>query len=513
MTGRRLRRVLAGLLAAGASASGAFAQQPTGSATNANPRLTSGYLAGEHWAVQAMWRAEEMGLVKGLLPAQRLVPLTTVEAALREAAAAARGQRAGWGPVVQAWYDRFTQEFPGIQEANSSPRDGPVRLALASASAGYLRHTGRAAPGMGQFLPDRTGALPLPALRGIAGSATASLSLGSHLAFEAATAIDVRRGVLPVAEAVGAWGPWQVAAGRQAVGYAWAGQGGLVLSGTAPLDRVEISTRRPLVLPSLLHPLGRASVHGFLGRMPEARHPGRPYFWGARLAVQPQARISVAIQRAGLFGGNPELPITAGRIARMLVGGVGSAGFEDQIVSVDARYRLPTDRFLPLTASVEWGAEDGAGALVDEPGLVYGLHAPALPAAPWLSLGLEYARIAGHCCGNPPWYRHFAFPGSWAQGDRPLGLPLGGAGWERRVDAHADLRDSSLRLDAHAFERVRFPENLFVPGREGRSTGFGLEGSWRLAPGSEAYFSGARENGEGWRETALDLGGRVFIGY
>jgi hypothetical protein len=513
VSGRRRYLPLLALALACAAETPALGQVAGGGPVDATPALTSGQLSGEHWAVQAMWRAEEMGLVQGMLPAQRLVPLTAVEAALRQAAGTAQGRPVAQRRLAEAWYRRFTEEFPGIQRAAAGGAASPVALGVATVAGGYLRHVGRAAPGLGEVGPDRTGALPRGDIDGAAGSAGVALSFGSHLALQAASSADSRGVALPVAELVGGWGGWQASLGRQAVGYGWARQGGVVLSGTVPADRIEVATRRPLHPPGILRPLGRIAFQSFLGRLPSERHPGRPYFWGARGAFQPHSRVTIAIQRAGMFGGNPALPVTARRVLTMLGGGLGGHGFDNQIVSVDGRVRLPTEAVLPLTASVEWGAEDAAGAFKHEPGFVLGLHAPALPGAPQLSLGVEYASISESCCGNPPWYRHGGFPGSWAQGDVPFGLPLGGSGSELLVDSHADLFDARLRLEGRAFRRVRRSENLYVPGREGRSVGLALDGAWRLGPGAEIYLSGAREDGQGWAEDALDVGGRLFTGH
>jgi hypothetical protein len=197
----------------------------------------------------------------------------------------------------------------------------------------------------------------------------------------------------------------------------------------------------------------------------------------------------------------------------MLVGVVRST-FENQVLSLDARYRLPTERVLPATAYVEWGADDAAGALDETPGRVIGLFVPALPGAPQVGAGAEYTYFKHWCCGHGPWYLNFTLPGNWAAHGRPLGHPLGGEGSEYAAYAQADLWDARLRLDARGFVRDRSDRslvgvvyhgggNLFTPQRAGRGTGGTAQAALRLAPRAELRAAGMLESGDGWREQSL----------
>jgi hypothetical protein len=286
-----------------------------------------------------------------------------------------------------------------------------------------------------------------------------------------------------------------------------------VLSGAVPLDRIEVTTRRPIRLPSVLSKLGPVAFHTFLSRLSEERHPGDPYFWGARGVLQPHPRLELAVQRASMFGGSgTDTPITVGNVLRMLGGGLGGLGFENQVVSASGRFRLPSEPILPLTVYLEWGAEDAAGAWWDVPGYVVGIETPAVPGLPELSGGVEYASLAASCCGNPPWYRHHAFEGSWASRDAPLGHPLGGNGSELLGHASLDLLDSRLRLDGRVFHRRRLDDNLFVAGRAGGSNGWAVDAAWRIVPHSELFLAAAREDADGWSENMVRAGGRLFLG-
>ena len=493
----RLRR-LGALLLLVAAPGAASAQEPTG-ATG-----PGGYLGAEHWAVRAAWRASELGLAPSYMPAQRLVPLTMVEEALREAADAAALRSPGVQDLADGWYARFQEEFP----ARAGGADGAsfARLRSASAGVGLLSRTGRVAPGLGQS-PNHTGSDPLGETRGATAGAEGAVSLGSHVSVQVAARFEPGDLDVPVADLGLTAGPWSLSLGRQAVGYGWGRGAGVILSGAEPFNRVELATTRP-IRPL---PMGPISLHLFFSRLSEERHEREPYFWGARAGWRPHPRFDLAIQRAAMFGGHGET-ITVRRLASMLIGDVVSVGFENQIVSAAGRFRLPTEALLPLTLYAEWGAEDAAGAWFDVPGYLVGVETPALPGAPEITLGVEYASFAGSCCGNPPWYRHHAFLGSWAGDEAPLGHPLGGNGTELLARAGADLLDARLRLDTRAFRRNRREENLFVPGRAGESTGMSAELTWRQGARSELGVALSGEQGEGWKESDLRIGGRLLLG-
>jgi hypothetical protein len=203
-------------------------------------------------------------------------------------------------------------------------------------------------------------------------------------------------------------------------------------------------------------------------------------------------------------------------VLKMLAGVVRS-DFENQVISLDARYRLPTDRVLPVTAYIEWGADDAAGAMDETPGRLIGLFAPALPGAPQVGAGVEYTYFKAWCCGHGPWYLNATFPGNWAVRGRPLGHPLGGEGAEYAAYAQADAWDARLRLDTRAWIRDRSDRslngtiyqgggNLFTPQRTGRSVGGTVDAALRLAPRAEARATWMLDDGRGWREQALSAG-------
>lgn len=471
----------------------------------------------DHWAVRAANRAEALGLAPGYLPAQRAVPRAQVAAALREAEGRARAHAPKLASLAAAWWRRFRSEFP---EYDGAPgRGGGPALLGGRASLGYSGWSGGLRPATGLF-EARTDPVPLADRSEAHTTASVAVSAAPWLALAAAPALSTDGAVLQRWDVVLAGGPLTVAVGEQPVGYGPGLGGGIVLSET-PLRRVQLQTRRPVTLPGPLAWLGPASLHLFGSQLGGARHPGDPWFGGLRVALRPHPRLTVGVNRAALFGGDSiRTPTTPRNVARLLVGR-HTGDFEDQVVSADARLRLPTERVLPATVYLEWGAEDASGGWWDVPATLVGVFLPALPAAPQVAIGAEWTRFAAHCCGNPPWYAHAAFPGGWANGDAPLGHPLGGEGSEALVYGNADLADSRVRLGGRLFRRDRgtvgFAEtiqragNLYVPTRAGESWGGFLNAAWRIA-GSELELDLFREAGAGWREQRVVAGATLFFG-
>jgi hypothetical protein len=482
---------------------------------NAVVHAVSPLLPPGHWAVRAAERLEAAGLAPSYLPAQGAVPRTAVFAALLEAGTAVIGvcenpRVDAWQPLLEGWLDRFLDEFP-----ESRGRGGPVSRLGAEVGAGYAETTGVLSPAVGYFTA-RQDPRPVADRTGAFGRAAGGVMLGSFaVAAGEAVFFDGEIEAPRWEVAAGARG-WQLSAGRAEVRYGPGRFGGVSLSPREPLPRVELQRTRPLRLPGFLRYAGGVTGHLFVTRLTdEERHPTQPWMFGARLAVRPHARLTLGISRAAIFGGEGR-PLTLRNLAGLSIGVVRS-DFENQILSFDARLRLPTETLLPATVYVEWGADDGAGALNEQPGWVAGLSLPAIPGVPALSLGVEAARFAG-CCGHGAWYFNATFPGNWARGDQPLGHPLGGEGRERAAYASADLLEGRLRLNGRFYQRNREQRslaevgggNLFSPARTGRSDGGEVEAALRIGR-AEARAAWAREAGEGWREQALTVALSAFF--
>lgn len=464
----------------------------------------------EHWAVQAARRAEAMGLTR-FFPAQRAVPRAQVAAALAEAEENAPDPRVR--RMAEAWVTRFAEEFReyGGSAAGGHRVPGTAVFVGARAGGGYERWTGRLAPVVGyrgsrqqpEALPDVSD--PRLTLAGEVEVPWGSVS--------GEGAYRGGRAVLRQWDAAVGLGAFRLAAGRAPVGYGWGRAGGIVYADPDPLPRVELESARPFHLPWVFRHVGPVTLHTFAGPVNDpARHPTDPYLWGMRVAAQPHPRLTLGANRGSMFGGEGD-PITVRSLASMLVGVVRSS-FENQVVSLDARYRLPTDRLLSATAYVEWGADDAAGAFDETPGRVIGLFLPGLPRVPEVGLGGEYTYFKHWCCGHGPWYLNATFPGNWAVRGRPLGHPLGGEGSEYATYAQADLWDARLRLDARGWIRDRSDRsldggtfqgggNLYTPQRAGRSRGGEVNAALRLAPRAELRARCMLDDGDGWREQAL----------
>jgi hypothetical protein len=466
-------------------------------------------LPADHWAVQRVERLEALGLLR-YLPAQRSVPIYEVAGALEAARERARETGSPLAGLVEAWHGRLLEEGRGVEGRATCEERGVERLA-GSASLGFGARSGAGAPGLGQFPPVRTGTLPLPDRAGGLAGLDLLAALGPRAALRAAPVLGEDGPAFEALDLRTRWRWLSAAVGRHPIGYGGARSGAVVLSGVAPLDRLEAQTARPIAFPGPLSPLGVFTVHTFLGRLRESRHPGDPYLWGGRIAVQPHRRMTVAVNRAAMFAGDPDHPVTAVNLLNLLIGRVAGVGFEDQVVSVGGWIHLPTESLIPLTFHLEWGAEDAAGAWRDVPGRVAGLTAPALPGLPEVALGVEYSSFGVSCCSNPPWFRHWSFPGSWASGDHPLAHPLGGAGREALLFSQVDLAGAGLHLDLRGYRRTREEENLFAPERAGGSTGVDADLTWRVRPDANLRLRFSREAGQGWAERSWNVGARYFF--
>jgi hypothetical protein len=459
------------------------------------------HLPVHHWSLAAVRRADALGLLDEPLALRRTLTRATVARLLCQAERHAAERGDALGALAQGWNERLAEEFGPDAELRAAPR------------AGYAYGRGLVAPGLGEFPPERTGPLTLADRSALDAGVELSAQAGRHLAASVEPEAFGRELTLAAGEvAVGA-GAFSISAGRQAVGYGAAEGGGVVLSGAEAVDAVQLETTRGLRLPRPLGWLGPIDFQTFLSRFNSERHPGAPYFWGASGAIHPHPRLTLAVHRAALFGGErSELPITPRSLWQMLLGEVhGRKNFEDQVVSVEGRFRLPTESVLPLTIYLEWGSEDAAGAWRDVPGRVAGAFVPRIPGAPALSLGVERAAFRASCCFNPPWYRHVGFPGSWAGESQPLGHPLGGEGREWLLYSRAELLDSRLELAGRGYRRKRGAENLFAPERAGRSTGGAMNARWRLARAIDLRVAGEAERGEGWTMTRIEAGMSAYL--
>lgn len=470
-------------------------------------RMTTPDLAPDHWVMDALRRAEGLGLLERPLPFRKAIAVDHAGEALEHAAEAARVRNDRVTALTSHWVERFRREFGGIAPAGAV--QGTRLVGLRGRVAG-VSAAGRAAPGYGEIAPTRTGAVPLDdrLVASVEGEGVAAL--GTHLGLMVQPEIGTETIGLRRLDVTAGRGNWTLAVGRQPLGLGKSVPSGLTVSGAVALDRVELRTARTGMLPGVLRRLGPAGAQLFLGRITDSRHDRQPYLWGGSLSIQPFDRFGVAVHRAAMFGGRGwQEPFTVKTLVDMLIGRVANLGFENQIVSVEGRFRLPSERWIPLTAFMEWGAEDAAGGWWDVPGRVVGLETPAVPGAEGLAVGIAHTAITAHCCGNSPWYRHGAFPGNWAVDDRPLGVELGGEGSEWLLYGTFEQPRQNYRSEARFFRREREGQNLFVPGRS-TTTGGEIRGTW--ISGSWEFDTALwLETGSGHTEHRLELGANLFF--
>jgi hypothetical protein len=461
----------------------------------------------DHWAVAAARRLHEVGLAPDYFPAQRAVPLLVVAQALESGSAAARRAGSPAEPLASRWLERLGAEFPGLRRDETW-----VRLLGARVGGGY--ETGSAvssgasgSPGPSQIdlvasRPDGTAELGLAA------------TAGRHLA--AGAALQATTSTVQVAsiEVVGAAGPVALSVGRARVGYGPSEVGAVVAGGVAAVDRAEIMTTVPIRLPGGLAVLGEFAFDSTLARFDEPRHPYRPLLWQFDLQWRPHPRLTLGAVRGVMFGGtlwSGTSPVS-GFLA--LLGLKNTV--DNNVWSGTVEWMLPTERFLPLTAKLDWGSDDDPGALIGWPGLIVGLSAPMLPGLP-ASLGVEYAYFGlGSATFRKPespigWYSHGFYTGGWVTGQTPLGDPLGGNGQALRLVGSADVWDARVRLHVLAALQDRATLNLYAPAAVGRSMLAQGVAEYRLDRGA-IRLDASHERGEaGWRRTQLAASGMVFF--
>ncbi|MBW3628107.1 MAG: capsule assembly Wzi family protein [Gemmatimonadetes bacterium] len=472
-------------------------------------------LPADHWAVRAAERAEALGLAPEYLHAHRTVPFRIVGLALRGAVGRAEADHPELADLARGWYERFTREFPSF-ERQLNGGEAPVSLTRAEGRVGIEASAGQVNAGTG-LAPGQTGATDRSGPEGALASLRLAAQVGGVAALYAAPVLrigDGGGGDGGQGAGDGLWsgewsasvggGPLSVRLGRGRLLYGF-GEGGVVFGGNESIDKLELESRAPIRIPGLRF-LGPLAFHTSLSRLDEPRHSGRPWLLATSGILRPHARVDLELNRGFFFGGD-DVEITAGRLARMLVGqqggGAKNATFANQVAAFAGRWRLPSEALIPTTAYVEWGMDDGSGAWSQVPGVVIGAFVPALPGFPDVALGVEHASFTSPCCGHPVWYRHGAFRGGWVLDDLPAGHELGGDGAEGSVYTRAHLLGSRLFIDGRLFLRSRGPENLFAPGREGDSGGYRLRASFlarrRLELGVEAF----QDSGDDWTERSI----------
>ncbi|MGQ0813378.1 MAG: capsule assembly Wzi family protein [Gemmatimonadota bacterium] len=371
----------------------------------------------------------------------------------------------------------------------------------------YNYHDGRVGAGDGYEEWDWTGAMPRPDVR--AGNARLALAArGGALAFSADGTVGSDSELRELQAVARLWAV-QLWAGRRSTRLGPASNG-IVLGGAVAFNGAGLALAQPVRFPSFFRGLGKLNIEGFVARMDSVGRVNDPWFLGARLAYSPHPRFIVGINRGAIFGGENNASITPAKILRMLIGLYnGSASeFENQIISFDMRYRVPR---VPLVLFYEWGMDDGAGAWKDVPGITAGITLPLEAGGAGLDFTVEHTKFAASCCGNPIWYRHGQFRGSWADDGVLIGHRLGGEGSETAGTVGIATPGGALRGQVRGYIRERGPENVFSPDRAGRSKGGALEIAYRATTALELELGANGEDGNGWTETQFVLGAHLRL--
>lgn len=461
----------------------------------------SPYLPAQHWAHDALHELELRGAVttRHIDPGSRSTTLLTALAAFEHASAdttaaeAVRRRAADYAALLRA-------EFG---EAGDAPRRYAVR-----AGGEYRHHDGRVSAGDGYEEWDYTGARPRSDIS--AGGAVLALDARSGAFAFTAEGVAGNKSRLHELQAVVRFRDLQLWAGRRAFRYGPA-EDGLVLNSDVSFNGAGLGLTQPVRVPSFFRGHGRLNIEGFVARMDSVGRVDNPYFLGARLAYMPHPRFTVGISRGAIFGGDNNSPVTVTNLLRMMIGlySGNASDFENQIISFDMRYRIPS---VPLLLYYEWGMDDGSGAWLLVPGITAGAVLTLDAGDSPVDVGFERTSFDPSCCGNPIWYRHNRFRGSWADDGVPIAHPLGGEGSEHAVFTRTAAAGGALRLDARGFVRRRGAENLFSPGRDGRSTGGEVGVAWRATRSFEVVANARTEHGaDGWSETMIRTGARLRL--
>lgn len=457
-------------------------------------------LPAAHWGSGAARRVALAGPYEMASTATGSLPLRTVRRALQAAAAGA--ETAALREAAAAYLARLDLEYPRTarKAGGLCPAAADVRVEL-----GYGESRGLHRPGFGyQREFDWTGAFPVDPLSSPAGGTTFVLGLASvagHFEFMA----DDDGVALRDGHVAGQLGDVVLWAGRRAINYGPAGSGGIVFAGRTPVTGVGAVVTDPLNLPGFLGFLGPIGMESFFSRARGGERIIDPWLWGARITASPHRRFRIGASRGTMFGGEGNTPVTFRYALQMMMGmHSGEAGeFDNHFGAVDLRYRPP---HVPLDLYLEWGMNDSAGAWWAIPARLVGIDWPALPFAPGVGVGAEFARFPRECCGNPIWYRNWSIRMGWTNDGELLGHPLGGHGTELALRTDAVLASGVVVLHGRAFRRNRGDGNMLWPQWGGTSVG--AEGSLQVQPGPGAgmVLRGFIETGDDWR------GGRLFAG-
>ncbi|HEX6940322.1 MAG TPA: capsule assembly Wzi family protein [Longimicrobiales bacterium] len=507
-------------------AQAAVAQRPAAGAAAPERRGAVTPLPAGHWAYDALDRLVAAGWIDpGRVDGARPLPVDAVAAAL-EAAAHATGLRAAQRrPAAGA----AAQGVAGSGSVGAAPGGASVDDATARAMAEFARDA------LDRFRREFPEAAALTTYarvgyearsdggerwRGVVlGQAVAwapwpSIGLGyaPELRYGAAegapAAIDWSHGRFGVAAR---WKALWLFAGRERLAFETGAGGGVTLSEDAAFDGLGFGLVEPVAVPGLGHARGLVYLSRFRGDA-----FGDPAGFAAiRLTLTPTPWMQLHLNRTIVFAREHRgAELTPQDMLRILVG--KHTLFEDQRASIGLRMRARVGAWA-LQPYLEWGFEDTAG-LDEDPGIVTGVFVPAVPGLAALSLRYEYAAFGEHARLFPggeflprAWYHHVSgIRDRYVDGaGTPIGHPLGGYGYEHRIEAGAWADHARLRVQLGAFRRLRKQGNLLFESRPGASLGGSLDVHYAVADSLELLAAFRAEYGrEGWSTSRAYVGVR-----
>lgn len=445
---------------------------------------------------------------------------------------------AGAGLLDDAWAVGNRPQSAGV--ALAAFRTAVVRAALeGSPLAGFARSAARRfarehpqshrSATTGAYLAVREARLRAgkttgaPARRGrLEFGVDVTAALGRHFVVSYGPAVSMSASATTVEQprlaVVGKVGSWWASAGRQRLSFGPA-TGGLILNDASAFDGLLFGSDGAVRLGGIGHWLGPVHVTALISRIAPDTLGEAAWFGAARVTFAPHPRVHIGLNRTAVVPAGGGDGVGLGSLLLVAVGKHTRPNKEDQRASVDLSVALggPSWRVVPY---LEWGFEDTAGAYMEDPGLTVGAYMPFLPGVPTLSLRYEYtgfgesARLCWFCSARiTKWYRHGTVRSAYIGEDGLLiGHPLGGYGYEHRIDAVAWLVGADARVRATLVRRHREPLNLLYATRPGDSHALGAGGSYRVGPALTFDANLWWEQGEaGWHNGAASIGGHLLF--
>ena len=403
--------------------------------------------------------------------------------------------------TLDGWIERLDEE--------SGLPAGPLRIA-ARIDLGYRSIEGDRISG--QLVPregggsDYPGSMPAPRVNRADAAVAIDLNAGPFTIAATRNPTGDVRGRTEALYALYGTRFVEVWAGRRPLSFGRSRYDGIVLGPTARFDGFGIELPAGFRLPAFLRHLGEVRVSQTFARMDRSGPIDNPLFLGTRVIFAPSAAIAIGLNRAVIFGGAGNQPVTFERTFWMLLGqtdiGSKDSDFENQVASIDLHWRPGSSGW---SLFGEYGFDDAGGAFFRVPAFTIGARLTRLPGLSALGAAAEFTHMTSHCCGHPPWYQHAVLAEGWSDRGVLLGHPLGGEGSELAVTLRGDFARARLITEARFRITHRGEENLLVPEFEGTGTGAELYAMARLHPNvrlvlelSGDRFPNSRDRHDAW---------------